>query len=100
SFLSSRRRHTQFSRDWSSDVCSSDLSLPHTAEVLRRVQEAGRYGIETGPVSADFGKAIDLSRQAAQRLVKGVSFLMRKNGVHVVEGRGRRAGPDDRKGVV
>src|SRR5690606_40418408 len=24
---SSRRRHTRFSRDWSSDVCSSDLFL-------------------------------------------------------------------------
>src|SRR2546422_9594504 len=27
-FFSSRRRHTRCSRDWSSDVCSSDLSLP------------------------------------------------------------------------
>src|SRR5690606_41133216 len=26
-FFSSRRRHTRFSRDWSSDVCSSDLGL-------------------------------------------------------------------------
>src|SRR5690606_28017055 len=26
-FFSSRRRHTRFSRDWSSDVCSSDLWL-------------------------------------------------------------------------
>src|SRR5690606_39298947 len=26
-FFSSRRRHTRFSRDWSSDVCSSDLHL-------------------------------------------------------------------------
>src|SRR5690606_40250358 len=25
-FVSSRRRHTRFSRDWSSDVCSSDLA--------------------------------------------------------------------------
>src|SRR5690606_41092017 len=25
-FFSSRRRHTRFSRDWSSDVCSSDLT--------------------------------------------------------------------------
>src|SRR5690606_25056739 len=25
--ISSRRRHTRFSRDWSSDVCSSDLSV-------------------------------------------------------------------------
>src|SRR5690606_40400563 len=26
-FFSSRRRHTRFSRDWSSDVCSSDLPV-------------------------------------------------------------------------
>src|SRR5690606_39752380 len=26
--FSSRRRHTRFSRDWSSDVCSSDLFAP------------------------------------------------------------------------
>src|SRR5690606_40431974 len=26
-FFSSRRRHTLFSRDWSSDVCSSDLEI-------------------------------------------------------------------------
>src|SRR5690606_39715004 len=26
-FFSSRSRHTRFSRDWSSDVCSSDLDL-------------------------------------------------------------------------
>src|SRR2546422_1418418 len=26
-FFSSRRRHTRCSRDWSSDVCSSDLEL-------------------------------------------------------------------------
>src|SRR5690606_40152758 len=28
-FISSRRRHTRFSRDWSSDVCSSDLGHGH-----------------------------------------------------------------------
>src|SRR2546430_11179864 len=27
-FFSSRRRHTRFDCDWSSDVCSSDLWLP------------------------------------------------------------------------
>src|SRR2546422_5158044 len=31
-FFSSRRRHTRCSRDWSSDVCSSDLlTLKHDA---------------------------------------------------------------------
>src|SRR5690606_40642611 len=29
--FSSRRRHTRFSRDWSSDVCSSDLSSSSTS---------------------------------------------------------------------
>src|SRR2546429_6566539 len=35
-FFSSRRRHTRCSRDWSSDVCSSDLILrfPHTRQEL------------------------------------------------------------------
>src|SRR5207253_6894109 len=27
-FFSSRRRHTRWPRDWSSDVCSSDLPIP------------------------------------------------------------------------
>src|SRR5947209_11673412 len=27
-FFSSRRRHTRYWRDWSSDVCSSDLARP------------------------------------------------------------------------
>src|SRR3712207_9177681 len=27
-FFSSRRRHTRYWRDWSSDVCSSDLHVP------------------------------------------------------------------------
>src|SRR5690606_40730143 len=31
-FFSSRRRHTRFSRDWSSDVCSSDLNLAAGAD--------------------------------------------------------------------
>src|SRR3712207_8630581 len=32
-FFSSRRRHTRYWRDWSSDVCSSDL---HAAVVLEQ----------------------------------------------------------------
>src|SRR5690606_40366002 len=36
-FFSSRRRHTRFSRDWSSDVCSSDLAPPSEGDVLATV---------------------------------------------------------------
>src|SRR2546422_1232013 len=34
-FFSSRRRHTRCSRDWSSDVCSSDLAPAHRADPRR-----------------------------------------------------------------
>src|SRR5690606_18972468 len=56
-FFSSRRRHTRFSRDWSSDVCSSDLAAPvgqrgavadRGAELLERVAQrrAEQHGVE------------------------------------------------------
>src|SRR6266498_5108433 len=35
-FFSSRRRHTRCGRDWSSDVCSSDLSLEKAREGWNR----------------------------------------------------------------
>src|SRR5690606_39972929 len=34
-FFSSRRRHTRFSRDWSSDVCSSDLEITPVVTCLQ-----------------------------------------------------------------
>src|SRR3712207_9020450 len=36
-FFSSRRRHTRYWRDWSSDVCSSDLVLVAARAVADRV---------------------------------------------------------------
>src|SRR5690606_40482061 len=48
-FFSSRRRHTRFSRDWSSDVCSSDLAL---------VEHAGGGGVALGRV----GEAAEVRR--------------------------------------
>src|SRR2546427_7661928 len=36
-FFSSRRRHTRFDCDWSSDVCSSDLGARFVAKARTRV---------------------------------------------------------------
>src|SRR5699024_11704243 len=36
-FLSSRRRHTRWKRDWSSDVCSSDLKVGGQGAVKRQL---------------------------------------------------------------
>src|SRR5690606_40813412 len=43
-FFSSRRRHTRFSRDWSSDVCSSDLPVQMTQARQLAGQTARRLG--------------------------------------------------------
>src|SRR5690606_40787635 len=42
-FFSSRRRHTRFSRDWSSDVCSSDLPPDGYMQGVRKLCD--KYGI-------------------------------------------------------
>src|SRR3977135_4276939 len=38
-FFSSRRRHTRLYRDWSSDVCSSDLPAKKLLELVRLLPE-------------------------------------------------------------
>src|SRR3712207_9023873 len=43
-FFSSRRRHTRYWRDWSSDVCSSDLMRPVADRGLRN-PEGGLRGL-------------------------------------------------------
>src|SRR5690606_40065909 len=45
-FFSSRRRHTRFSRDWSSDVCSSDLDAHHQEKNGHQsVVDPEQYGV-------------------------------------------------------
>src|SRR5438445_5869855 len=43
-FFSSRRRHTRYWRDWSSDVCSSDLEKDLACEQLATVTRLTGYG--------------------------------------------------------
>src|SRR5690625_7792981 len=48
-FFSSRRRHTRWPRDWSSDVCSSDLTERATTRTIRspRKPSTPRYARRT-----------------------------------------------------
>src|SRR3712207_4882270 len=57
-FFSSRRRHTRYWRDWSSDVCSSDLDVicvveePKDVVAIERTREfRGRYHVLGGAIS-------------------------------------------------
>src|SRR5207253_6844655 len=55
-FFTSRRRHTSWPRDWSSDVCSSDLAgtFPFGAHVA-----VARVDTETGEVELERIVAVD-----------------------------------------
>src|SRR5206468_9536451 len=70
-FFSSRRRHTRSDRDWSSDVCSSDLwDLGRTArawaELMRRLGYT-RYVAQGGDVGAGVTDA--MGRQGPEGLI-------------------------------
>src|SRR6266498_5328544 len=73
-FFSSRRRHTRCGRDWSSDVCSSDLGR---RDPQRLRQDEVEQGIEValGPEGhADAGQLADLAA-AVRRLRPGAAGL-------------------------
>src|SRR5690606_39618176 len=57
-FSSSRRPHTRFSRDWSSDVCSSDLNRDRLLRVHPRPSTGGER---------EFAIAIEKSSTLLQR---------------------------------
>src|SRR5690606_40962432 len=73
-FFSSRRRHTRFSRDWSSDVCSSDLRLASqltgwTLNVMTEDDIRAKQEAETGDVLRNFLEELDVDEELAQILV-------------------------------
>src|SRR5690606_40030471 len=69
-FFSSRRRHTRFSRDWSSDVCSSDLELARQRICLSSLVRDVLHRSTTRARSKD---REDRSREAGCRLLEGSS---------------------------
>src|SRR5437870_11670194 len=60
-FFSSRRRHTRWPRDWSSDVCSSDLKRKCDAAVRRVANGVGRE------VQEDVTRAVGVAQRPPRR---------------------------------
>src|SRR5207302_4679784 len=92
-FFSSRRRHTIFSRDWSSDVCSSDLIAGwmnrHQQAVIEYLMEENRVLREQiGRRRMRFDD--DQRRRLAAKAKRLGRKLLRSEERRV--GKGRRAG--------
>ncbi len=66
--------------------CIPSKALLWNAEVVNLVRDAATYGIAIQNPAFDMAKAIDRSRQIVDQMVKGVEFLLHKNGVRVITG--------------
>src|SRR2546428_6917878 len=88
-FFSSRRRHTRSDRDWSSNVCSSDL-IPRAA--LRDTLAA--RGIPL--VLAPFPSHHAVTRDSLRGQVTWVTPVGTETGVPVVRSEERRVGKECR----
>jgi len=66
--------------------CIPTKSLLKSAELLNDMKRCEEYGIETTTVKAHFNKVMDRSYKVAEKMSKGVSFLMQKNKITVIKG--------------
>lgn len=69
--------------------CIPTKALLQNSLVLSLFRRAEEFGIHVENLRADFGHAVRRSRQAAERLSKGVDYLMKKNKVAVCMGEAR-----------
>src|SRR2546429_531451 len=82
-FFSSRRRHTRCSRDWSSDVCSSDLSSRGSIDgILASRNTALNVRFETGAIETyqDFINALRGAEPRSSEAAKPISGSARWDG--------------------
>jgi len=68
--------------------CIPTKALLRSAEVFENIENAKDYGVEVKDYSADFGGIIKRSRNVADKMSKGVQFLMKANKIEVFEGKG------------
>jgi dihydrolipoamide dehydrogenase len=69
--------------------CIPTKALLKSAQVAEYIQHSKDYGITVGDSSVDFGAVIKRSRGAADKMSKGVTFLLKKNKVDVIMGTGK-----------
>ena len=73
--------------------CIPTKALLKSAQVFEYAKHAADYGIEVNDPKQNFGNVIKRSRGVADKMNKGVTFLMKKNKIDVVMGNGKLIAP-------
>ncbi|CAG0925930.1 unnamed protein product, partial [Notodromas monacha] len=66
--------------------CIPTKALLKSAAVYENLCHAQDYGIMATGIAVDYGQVHGRSRQVAEKMSKGVAFLMKKNKITVIEG--------------
>jgi len=69
--------------------CIPTKALLKSAQVYEYLKHSATYGINATGVAHDFGGVVKRSRGVADKMSKGVQFLMKKNKIDVVMGYGK-----------
>lgn len=73
--------------------CIPSKSLLRSAEVYALMQDSEDYGIAAKNITLQFAKVQARKQGIVDQLHQGVQYLMRKNKIKVVQGKGRVIGP-------
>lgn len=75
--------------------CIPSKSLLRSAEVYATLLESSTYGIDVaqGAVSVNFKNVQSRKDQTVDQLYRGLQGLMKKNGIQIIQGKGRIIGP-------
>ncbi len=68
--------------------CIPTKALLRSAEVFESISHASDYGVDVKEFSANFDGMIQRSRKVADKMSKGVQFLMKANKIEVLNGTG------------
>jgi dihydrolipoamide dehydrogenase len=73
--------------------CIPSKAILKTAELYQDMKNARAFGLSCQGLAADYGAVIRRSREVADRMSRGVSFLFRKNGIALFSANARIASP-------
>lgn len=73
--------------------CIPSKALLRSAELYAQMKDSASFGIETSGLSLVFPKVQERKQGIVDQLHKGVQYLMRKNKIQVLQGKGRIIGP-------